>query len=247
LRVFLGWLLERQTVEKNELDRVRMAGRETPRSRVLSDNELKRLIERTKDATPFSDIVKVLLRSAMRRGEAAALQPRDLDFGAMTIKVREEVSKTSRARTIPMGAELVEMLRGRSTGLAPDGYLFGDGSGFERPFAGFSKLFAKMWATMPASVEKFTLHDIRRTIATRLHEASVDALTIEDLLGHLTGVRGGIAGVYNAARTLDRQRRALAGWSATLAALETSIGAATELPPASPANATRLGVPLRAP
>jgi hypothetical protein len=59
------------------------------------------------------------------------------------------------------------------------------------------------------------------TVATRLHQSGVDALVIEDLLGHLTGVRGGIAGVYNAATTLDRQRRALTGWSATLAAFET--------------------------
>ena len=74
---------------------------------------------------------------------------------------------------------------------------------------------------MPADTERSPLHDLRRTIATRLHQSGVDVLVIEDLLGHLTGVRGGIAGVYNAATTLDRQRRALAGWSATLAALKT--------------------------
>ena len=91
LRVFLGWLLQRETVDKNELDRVRMAGRETPRARVLNDNELRALMERTRDATPFSDVVNVLLRTAMRRNEAASLQPRDLDFEIMTITVRAEV------------------------------------------------------------------------------------------------------------------------------------------------------------
>jgi hypothetical protein len=64
---------------------------------------------------------------------------------------------------------------------------------------------------------------------------------IEDLLGHLTGVRGGIAGVYNVATTLDRQRRALADWSATLRALKTAGAEATGSSPASPANVKRLG------
>ena len=36
--------------------------------------------------------------------------------------------------------------------------------------------------------EPWTLHDIRRTVATRLYEAGIDVLTVEDLLGHTTGV-----------------------------------------------------------
>ena len=49
-----------------------------------------------------------------------------------------------------------------------------------------------------------------------MHQSGVDALVIEDVLGHLTGVRGGVAGIYNSAKTIDRQRQALAGWSKTL-------------------------------
>ena len=61
------------------------------------------------------------------------------------------------------------------------------------------------------------MHDIRRTVATRLYEAGTDALTVEDLLGHTTGARRGVAGTYNRAETLERQRAALRAWAAKLA------------------------------
>ena len=62
---------------------------------------------------------------------------------------------------------------------------------------------------MPAG-DRWTLHDIRRTVATRMHKAKVHPLVVEDLLGHLTGVRKGVAGVYNQAETVEDQR--LARW-----------------------------------
>ena len=221
LRHFLGWCRDRDVIQTIALDRVRRGVRETPRDRALTDEELKALLNAIDDGSAYSDLMRVLLHTAMRRNEAASLQARDLDFDERTITVRAEVSKTRQARTIPMNDALVDMLRERLRGLKRDGFVFGEGSGFQRPFSGFSKAFARLWTTMPAETERWTLHDLRRTVATRLHQSGVDALVIEDLLGHLTGVRGGIAGVYNAATTLDRQRRALAGWSATLAAFET--------------------------
>ena len=56
--------------------------------RVLSDDELRALLLATNDDWIFSALARVLLYSAMRRGEAASLQARDLDFEARTITVR---------------------------------------------------------------------------------------------------------------------------------------------------------------
>jgi hypothetical protein len=47
-----------------------------------------------------------------------------------------------------------------------------------------------------------------------------DPLTIEDLLGHLTGIRAGVRGTYNRSETLEHQRPALRAWAVKLAALE---------------------------
>jgi integrase len=221
IRHFLGWCRDRDLVPSIVIDRVRQAVREQARDRVLTDTELSAVVAAIADRSAYSDLLRTLLYTGMRRNEAASLQARDIDLDRRTILVRAEVSKTRQSRMIPMPDPLSDMLRQRARGLLRDGYLFGDGTDFRKPFSGFSKRFAKLSAAM-SGVEQWTLHDIRRTVATRLHEMGVDALTIEDLLGHLTGVRSGVAGVYNRAATLSRQREALTLWNAKLASLTPS-------------------------
>jgi hypothetical protein len=47
----------------------------------------------------------------------------------------------------------------------------------------------------------------------------VDALVVDDLLGHLSNVRSGVRGIYNRTQTLSRQREAVAAWNARIATL----------------------------
>jgi integrase len=220
IRAWLGWLQPRGHVAVNVLDRVKKEISEThlARTRVLTDAELAAMMTATADGSEYSDIIRVLLHTGMRKGEAANMQPRDLDFDARTIKVRGEVSKTRFERTIPMPAALVAMLMLRIDGVARDGYIFGVASYFRSPFSGWGKCTDRLRAAMPEG-DPWTMHDIRRTVATRLHSEGVDPLVIEDLLGHLCGARSGMAGVYNRAVTLAKQTEALKNWAAALAAL----------------------------
>ena len=215
IRAWLGWLHEREIVPAIVLVGVKKRGVEKTRTRVLTDAELGAIARVTTDRTPFSDIVRVLLHTGMRKGEVASLQPRDLDFEARTIKVRDEVAKTSE-RVIPMIDAIAAMLAERAEGQRDEAYIFGDGSGFRSPFSGWGNATDRLRAV---AGEGWTLHDIRRTVATRLYEAGVDSLVVEDLLGHMSGVRGGIAGVYNRAVTLAKQREALNEWAAKLTTL----------------------------
>ena len=224
IRHWLGWLRDRDIVASIELDRVKKAVEEHARERVLSDAELTVLMQESTDRTPFSDIIRVLLHTGMRRGEAASLQRGDLDFKAATIRVRSEVSKTRQSRLIPMDEAIAPMLRERAERVGREDYIFGDGSDYRRPFSGWGKRVAAVVKAMPEG-EAWTLHDIRRTVATRLYEVGTDVLTVEDLLGHTTGARRGVAGTYNRAQTLERQRPALRAWAAKLAAL---VGAAAD-------------------
>lgn len=219
IRAWLGWATRRAHAPVNVLDRVpkEVSEKSRERKRVLIDAELAAMLAATRDGAAFSDFIRVLLHTGMRRNEAASLQPRDLDFDARTIAVRDLVGKTGE-RVIPMAEAIAPMLKERARGLSTDAYIFGEGSGFKAPFQGWHKPTERLRADMAAG-DRWTLHDIRRTVATRLHMAKVHPLTIEDLLGHKTGVRGGMAGIYNVADTLEDQRLALADWAAKLASL----------------------------
>ena len=93
---------------------MKKAVEEHARERVLSDAELTVLMQESADRTPFSDIIRVLLHTGMRRGEAASLQRGDLDFKAATIRVRSEVSKTRQSRLIPMDEAIAPAAAGKS-------------------------------------------------------------------------------------------------------------------------------------
>jgi integrase len=217
IRAWLGWAQLREYVPTNVLDGVQREIKETARARVLSDAELAVMLKETTDGSAFSDIVRVLLHTGMRRNEAASLQPRDLDFEARTIKVRPEVSKTKYERVIPMVDAIAPILKARADGLPREAYIFGEGSNFTVPFAGWDRPVIRLREAMPEG-EHWTLHDIRRSVATRLYEADIDALVIEDLLGHI-GVRRGVAGVYNRSVTFAKQGKALDDWAVRLASL----------------------------
>jgi integrase len=220
IRAWLGWAKLRAHAADNVLDRVpkQVSEKSRERVRVLTDAELAAMMVATADGATFSDYVRVLLHSGMRRDEGASMQPRWLDFEARTITIPAAVSKTNRERTLPMAEAIAPMLAARVEGLAAGAYIFGEGSGFRAPFSGWDKPTQRLRAAMPAG-DRWTLHDIRRTVATRMHKAKVHPLVVEDLLGHLTGIRKGVAGVYNQAETLDDQRLAVDAWAAQLAAL----------------------------
>lgn len=219
IRAWLGWACRRAHAPANVLDRVpkEVSEKNRERRRVLTDAELSAMVSATADGAVFSDYVRVLLHSGMRRNEAASLQKRDLDFAARTMAVRELVGKTG-YRVIPMAEAIAPMLEERARGLSPEGYIFGEATHFRSPFQGWHKPTERLRAALPPG-DHWTLHDIRRTVVTRLHMAKVHPLTIEDLVGHTTGLRGGVAGVYNVADTIEDQRLALADWAAKLASL----------------------------
>lgn len=217
MRAWLGWLHGRDIVPTIALAGVKKEIDEKPRerTRVLTDAELIAILSATADGSAFSDLVRTLLHTGMRKGEAANLQPRDLDFTARRITVRGDVSKTNRERIIPMVDTIAPMLKARIEGVDRDGYIFGEGSGFAGPFSGWGKSVDRLRSVMPEG-DNWTLHDIRRTVATRLHDAGVDTLVVEDLLGHLSGARAGMAGVYNRSVTLLKQSQALNDWAIKL-------------------------------
>ena len=198
LRHFLGWCREREIIDTIALDRVRRGVREVARDRVLSDDELKALLLATNDEWIFSALVRVLLYTAMRRNEAASLQARDLDFDARTITVRAEVSKTRVARTIPMASPIVEMLFARAQGLAHEDHVFGDSTSFKSPFSGFSKAFAKLWSRLPEGTKPWSLHDIRRTGATRMCIEGVAASTPSPSIRWWSRICSGISPAFEA-------------------------------------------------
>jgi hypothetical protein len=65
----------------------------------------------------------------------------------------------------------------------------------------------------------WTLHDVRRTVATKMADGGVAPHVIETILNHHSGHKGGVAGIYNRSSYAREVRAALAVWADTVRTL----------------------------
>lgn len=71
-----------------------------------------------------------------------------------------------------------------------------------------SQLCRKLWQRLGHN-EKWTIHDLRRTLATLISDLGVAPHVVEQLLGHSLG---GVMAIYNRSQYLPEKRAALDMW-----------------------------------
>jgi len=210
IRNLFRFAFKRGYIDKNPLDRLTAPKANPPRERVLTDDELRRVLL-TARATghPYGNIVELCVRLGQRRHQIANLRREWVDFEHRTISWPAEAMKGRKRHTIPFGEGALPLL---------DSY----------SFAGFS--FAHRRFKTDCGVD-FGLHDLRRTLATRWQEMGVRIEVTERYLSH-SAVTGGLVGIYQRAVFLEPMKAAVQQWEDYLQALlsntETTNGA--ELP-----------------
>jgi hypothetical protein len=83
---------------------------------------------------------------------------------------------------------------------------------------------------MVRTSHKWTLHDIRRTVATRMGDLGVQPHIIEATLNHISGHRAGVAGIYQRSTYAKEKRAALDTWASHLQTLLSGAGNVHRLP-----------------
>jgi integrase len=63
-----------------------------------------------------------------------------------------------------------------------------------------------------SGVVGWTIHDIRRSTATRMADIGIQPHIVEQILNHVSGHKGGVAGIYNRSSYEREVRNALALW-----------------------------------
>jgi len=209
---------ERGIIERSPLMGMRR-GKEKARSRVLTDEEVKALwsaldLERKEIDIyrPTKLALKMILLTGQRPGEVAGMKWEDLDGQWWTIpatatKTREE----NRVPVLPMAEKVIEEARVYSGGT---GFVFASSYNVGEPLTvrALSNAIRRHRAEMGIS-DRFTPHDLRRTLRTRLAEAGVSDIVAERLLGHKLQ---GVLGIYNR-HTYEKERsEALGKWERRL-------------------------------
>jgi integrase len=207
LRIFFNWTIKRRMRSDNPTFGL-STNATVSRSRVLSDEELKKVWEASDQCGQFGTIVKLLILTGQRRTEIASLQSSWLRDDSLTLPA--QITKNKRDHTVPLALMARQLLPPK------DGLLF-PARGRNVPFNGWSK--GKTALDKLSGVTTWTLHDLRRTFATHIAGLGVAPHVIERLLNHATGAISGVAAIYNRYSFMDEMRAAIVLWEKRLRAL----------------------------
>ncbi len=218
-----AWAVERGIIDRNPCDGVKAPSQETPRDRVLSDDEI-RFVWRAFEAVgwPFGPIGKLLLLTGARRNEVAGMTWGELDLAGRVWTLAAARTKNKRDHVIPLSDAAVDIVKDLPR---IEGGRFIFSTTGRTPVSGFSKAKAKIDTAVlalrrdEAVTPSWTLHDIRRTVATNLQKLGVRLEVTEAVLNHVSGSRAGIVGVYQRHNWADEKRAALDAWARKLEAI----------------------------
>jgi integrase len=221
LSAFYSWAMPRLDRLESNPCRDAWKPRAPPaRDRVLSDEEIKAVWNAAADEpVAFSAGIRLLMLTLQRRDEVFSADVAEFDLDKALWTIPASRAKNGVTHTVPLSsaaaAEIKQLIGDRS-----DGKLFPARGHAENGASGFSKSWARVRAAVQKElkrpVERFTMHDLRRTGATGLQRLGVRLEVTESVLNHVSGSRGGIVGVYQRHHFADEKRAALHAWAAEL-------------------------------
>lgn len=203
----------------------RPGGKEKPRARALSEEELEAFVLYLDDACRFQrlpHILRVLLLTLQRRSELALAEWREFDFKEKTWTIPDAHAKAGRGHVVPLSdwavAELqkLKVIAGGSRYVLPNADKSApmDPKYITRSVARCLKRFKKH------GVAAFTPHDLRRTGRTGLARLGVKVDIAERVLNH---ARERMQATYDVHDYIDEKRAALEKWADHLAGLRGQV------------------------
>jgi integrase len=216
LKRFFGWCVERGLIEHSPAFVIKPPAKAKSRDRILNDQEIVEIWRAADEMSyPFSPIIKFLLLTGQRRGEVASMRWEDFSVKDAAWEIPQEFTKSNRRQKVPLSDAALEVL---DSVINLGDYVFSR-TGF-RPFQNFSRdkleldaLINKTRAKRLPKMQPWTVHDLRRTVASGMARLKVAPHLIESVLNHKTGIISGVAAVYNRHDYFEEKREALDLWA----------------------------------
>ena len=215
--------------ERGMIDFSPMSGmrrtKETPKTRVLKDEEIKNLWAGLNMENEDIDIYKItklalkaILLTGQRPGEISSMQWNHIEDDWWTIPGETRKNREpNRVPILPMFKEVIEQASALSSDSA---YVFRSTMHEDamdktpRPITRASMAKAVLRHSESMGIkEPFTPHDLRRTMRTRLAQIGISDIVAERLLGHKLQ---GVLGIYNRHSYDVEKRQALFLWEKKL-------------------------------
>jgi integrase len=215
IKTFLRWCVGRAILDQSPAEGVPLPVKEIARDRVLSDDELARVILAARGIDDrYGGIVELLALTGQRREEVARLTWEELDLGQRIWVIPKSRTKNAKPHVVQLADQSVAVLgrmekRGR--------YVFSiDGT---KPLQIFAR--AKRKLDELSEVSDWRLHDLRRTCVSGMARLGIAPHVADKILNHQSGTISGVAAVYQRHEFLFERKQALERWGAHVAKIVT--------------------------
>jgi integrase len=226
VRKFFNWCIDREKfgVTTSPCVRIRNTtigingSKDLRRTRVLTDMELRDVWQEVEALGVYGCVVRLLMLTGQRLGDIAQAKWSEIDLAAGVLVVPAERYKTNTAQHVPLSPRALAILRDLSR---TEGFIFSP-TGGQRPITTGSRLkqlldeaiAARRQREGRAAMPPWVLHDLRRTVRTRLvSDLGVEQYIAERVIGHaLTGLDR----VYDQGSHAAAKADALLRWEARL-------------------------------
>jgi integrase len=208
LSVLFAWLVRDRKLTVNPCVGVWRPAAPPDRERVLNDAEIAKFWKATDQVgQPFGPALKLLLLTGCRLNEVAEMRRGELsDDGVWSLPGAR--TKNHRPHTLALPPLAQEIITAVPRIAGSDLIFTTNGTTAVTSWPGIKR---QLDAVMAAP--DWRLHDLRRTAATGMAEIGVQPHIIEAVLNHISGHKGGVAGIYNRAQYAPEKKAALARWA----------------------------------
>lgn len=187
--------------------------RAAARDRALTPEEIQLFLRSAQASNirrQFKIALHLILLTLVRKSELLLAQWKDVHLDEAEWHIPQENSKTGKPHIVYLSKQAVllfkelKILAGNSAWVLP-------GRGTRaKPFAHNALNSALKVALQDQEIPAFTIHDLRRTASTLLHEKGWASDVVEKALNHTIG---GVRGVYNRAEYAEQRKEMLQFWA----------------------------------
>jgi integrase len=211
IKTFLRWCVGRAILDQSPAEGVPSPAKEIARDRVLSDQELARVILAARQIDPrYGGIVELLALTGQRREEVAKLAWEELDFSQRVWTIPKHRTKNAKPHVVHLSDEAIAVLK-RMEQQGPHVFAFHG----TKPFQDFA--LAKRKLDELSKVTGWRLHDLRRTCVSGMAGLGIAPHVADKILNHQSGTISGVAAVYQRHEFLRERKEALDRWGAHVA------------------------------
>ena len=205
-KTFFSWCARRAIIDRSPCEGVKQPTREVPRDRVLTDDELSRVIKAARQiGGPYGGIVELLALTAQRREEVAQMTWDELDLEKQVWTIPGTRTKNGKPHIVHLSDAAIRAIEARPrTGAL----VFATA---DRPFRNF--VHAKPKLDKKAGVSGWRLHDLRRTAISGMARLGVAPHVADKILNHTSGTISGVAAVYQRHEFMAERKQALDAWA----------------------------------